>query len=135
MATGARRVGSGRGKSARSRSHGPRARPHQRGRQRAPRLLATLWLAIGDHEQAEKHALAAYRWAWADGEPYVQRYELTRTTELLQQLNVPIPNLPPYDPAKDEKLPWEDAVAAAIEKLKAEKEKRKGQAGVSPKKG
>ncbi|MCH7849905.1 MAG: hypothetical protein IIB53_16275, partial [Planctomycetes bacterium] len=33
-----------------------------------------------------------------------------------------IPDLPPYDPAKDEKLPWEDGVAAAIEKLRAEVE-------------
>ena len=86
------------------------------------RKLSQLWLALGDHEQAKHHALAAYKWAWADGEPYVRRYELTQTTELLRQLNVPIPNLPPYDPAKDEKLPWEDEVRAAIEKLRAEKE-------------
>ncbi len=88
----------------------------------AHRLLARLWLALGDTAQAKHHALAAYQWAWADGEPYVNRYELTQTTALLQQLNVPIPNLPPYDPTKDEKLPWEDEVRAAIEKLRAEKE-------------
>lgn len=103
----------------------PRREAEQLAQAREPshRLLATLWLAIGDHEQARLHALAAYKWAWADGEPYVNRYELTKTTELLRELDVPIPNLPPYDPAKDEKLPWEDAVAAAIEKLKAEKVK------------
>lgn len=66
-------------------------------------------------------SLLAYRWAWADGEPYVNRYELTKTTELLQQMNVPIPNLPPYDPAKDEPFPWEADVRAAIEKLRVEK--------------
>jgi tetratricopeptide (TPR) repeat protein len=87
----------------------------------AHRLLAQLWLALGDTKQAKEHALAAYKWAWADGEPYVNRYELTQTTELLRQMNVRIPNHPPYDPAKDEKLPWEDDVRAAIEKLKAEK--------------
>ncbi|MBX3450998.1 MAG: DUF4062 domain-containing protein [Planctomycetaceae bacterium] len=87
----------------------------------AHRLLARLWLALGDTEQAKKHALAAYKWAWADGEPYVNRYELTQTTELLRQMNVPIPNLPPYDPAKDEPLPWEADVRAAIQRLKAEK--------------
>ena len=70
----------------------------------------------------------AYRWAWADGEPYVNRYELTKTTELLEQMNVPIPDLPPYDPAKDEPFPWEADVRAAIEKLRAEKEaKEKGE--------
>jgi len=91
-------------------------------RQPAHRLLAQLWLALGDPEQAKHHALAAYRWAWADGEPYVHRYELTKTTLLLQKLNVPIPNLPPYDPAKDEPFPWEADVRAAIKKLRAEKE-------------
>jgi hypothetical protein len=40
---------------------------------------------------------------------------------LLENLGAEIPNLPPYDPAKDERLPWEDDVAAAIEKLRAEK--------------
>lgn len=85
------------------------------------RYLALLWLAIGDHEQAKQHALAAYRGAWADGEPYVNRYALTKATELLQQTNVPIPDLPPYDPAKDEPFSWEADVRAAIEKLRAEK--------------
>ena len=36
--------------------------------------LANLWLAIGDHEQAKKYALTAYKWVWNDGEPYVYRY-------------------------------------------------------------
>lgn len=87
----------------------------------ADRLLAMLHFAIGDFEAAKRHALAAYRWAWADGEPFVNRYELTKTTELLEQIKVPTPELPPYDPAQDEKLPWEDAITAAIEKLRAEK--------------
>jgi hypothetical protein len=96
-------------------------------RKPAHRRLADLWLAIGDREQAKKHALAAYRWAWADGEPYVHRYELNKATALLKQLGVEIPNLPPYDPAKDPKLPWEDEVEAAIAKLRAEKEAERQQ--------
>jgi hypothetical protein len=91
-------------------------------RQPAHRYLAMLWLAIGDRAKAEYHALAAYRWAWADGEPYVHRYELTQTTELLNELGLPIPKLPPYDAANDEPFRWEADVRAAIEKLKAEKE-------------
>jgi Domain of unknown function (DUF4062) len=87
----------------------------------AHRALADIWLAIGDREQATKHALAAYKWAWADGEPYVHRYELTKARALLEQLGVEIPNLPPYDPSKDEKFPCEDEVAGAIEKLRAAK--------------
>lgn len=83
--------------------------------------LAALWLAIGDRERATEHALAGYRWAWADGEPFVRRHSLNRAHALLEQLGVAIPALPPYDPTKDEKLPWEDAVAAAIQELQAEK--------------
>jgi hypothetical protein len=40
-------------------------------------------------------------------------------------MNVPVPVLPPYDPAKDEPFPWEADVRAAIEKLKAGKEAKK----------
>ena len=94
-------------------------------RKPAHRPLAELWLAIGDREQAETHAMAAYRWAWADGEPYVRRYELDKSRALLEKLGVEIPELPPYDPDKDEKLPWEDEVAAAIEKLRAENEAKR----------
>jgi hypothetical protein len=102
----------------------PRREAEQLANTRRPshRALADLWLAIGDREQAKKHALAAYKWAWADGEPYVHRYELTKSRALLEQLGAEIPNLPPYDPAKDGKFPCEDEVAAAIEKLRAEKE-------------
>ena len=102
----------------------PRREAEQLANTRRPshRDLADLWLAIGDREQAKKHALEAYKWAWADGEPYVHRYELNKARALLEKLGAEIPNLPPYDPAKDEKLPWEDDVAAAIEKLRAEKE-------------
>ena len=105
----------------------PREEAERLAQLRAPahRFLAQLWLALGDPSQAMHHALAAYKDAWADGEPYVKRYALTQTTELLRRMNVPIPNLPPYDPAKDEKPPWEADVRAAIEKLRAKKEANK----------
>ena len=89
------------------------------------RALAELWLVIGDAKQATQHAMAAYNWAWADGEPYVRRYALNKARALLDQLGVEIPKLSPYDPTRDEKLPWEDDLAAAIEKLRAEKEAEK----------
>jgi tetratricopeptide (TPR) repeat protein/predicted phosphodiesterase len=88
----------------------------------AHRELAELWLSIGIKELAKKYALEAYKWAWADGEPYVNRYELNKTIELLEKLDVEIPDLPHYDPEKDEKFPWEDDLVAAIEELRAEKE-------------
>lgn len=86
------------------------------------RGLAELWRLIGDTGRAKEHALAAYKWAWADGEPYVRRYELDKTRALLEQLEVEPPHLPSYDPVKDEPLPWETEVIAAIEKLRAQKE-------------
>lgn len=91
--------------------------PHQ--------ALAELWLAMGDRERAKGHALAAYKWAWGDGEPYVLRHQLNKARALLEQLGVEVPDLPPYDPAGDEKFAWEDKLAAAIEKLRAEKEEEK----------
>jgi hypothetical protein len=98
-------------------------------RRTSNRYLAMLWQAIGDGDRAKRHAHAAYKWAWADGEPYVHRYELTRTTKLLHQLNVPVPSLPPYGPAGDAAFPWEAGVRAAIEKLRVENEAESKQPG------
>lgn len=90
----------------------------------ANRPLAELWLAIGDRDRARKYALAAYTRAWADGEPYVLRAELTKSTELLTRLGESIPNLSPYDPTKDPPFEWEAEVEAAIERLKKENAER-----------
>mgnify|MGYP006077805251 CR=1 FL=1 len=68
--------------------------------------LAELWLAIGDKAQAIKQALAAYKWAWSDGEPYVQRWELNQAKALFQKLATPEPDLPDYDPTTAERFPW-----------------------------
>jgi hypothetical protein len=93
-------------------------------RKPADRELALLWRKIGDLEQAKQYALAAYQWAWADGEPYVNRYELDKSKELLCELGVPIPELPPYDPAKHAPFPWEADVRAGIAELNAAKAAR-----------
>ena len=84
------------------------------------RLLAMIWQALGDTEHATEAALAAYKRAWADGEPYVLRYELNKATELLEELGVPLPELQPYDAEADEPFPWEDDMLAAINRLCAE---------------
>jgi hypothetical protein len=80
---------------------------HFADRSLANRYLARLWQTLGELNQAKHHALAAYTLSWADGEPYVYRYELTKATELLHELGVPLPNLPAYDPAKDKPFSWE----------------------------
>jgi tetratricopeptide (TPR) repeat protein len=84
--------------------------------------LAVLWLAVGDAKQAKTHALAAYTWAWADGEPYVRRYRLDKARGLLEQLGAELPSLPSYDPDKDETLPWEQELADAVAKARTERE-------------
>lgn len=88
------------------------------GRDPAHLPLAELWHALADTKQATIHAKAAYRHAWADGEPYVRRHALDRAKTLLRQLGEDIPALPPYDPAQHPKKPWEDEITAAITKLR-----------------
>ena len=87
------------------------------GRAPAHLLLAELWRALGDTQQAAVHAEAAYRYAWGDGEPYIRRYDLERAETLLRQLGEDIPALPVYDPAQDPQNPWEDDIGAAITEL------------------
>jgi hypothetical protein len=77
-------------------------------------LLARLWLALGDTAQAGHHALAAYREAWADGEPYVRRYDLTQAQRMLGQLGLEVPCLSAHDPASDEPFLWEADIRAVI---------------------
>lgn len=72
--------------------------------------LAELWFVYDNREKAKQYALKAYKSAWADGEPFVFRHELKKATALITQLGMKIPELDPYDPAKDKKLPWEDDV-------------------------
>jgi tetratricopeptide (TPR) repeat protein len=101
----------------------PRQEAERLARQRTPAHLALgwLWQAIGDEGRAREQALAAYRWAWADGEPYVRRHDLERAAALLQELGAEPPELPPYDPAADPPFRWEGRVAAVIRELRAQK--------------
>ncbi|MBL4659088.1 MAG: DUF4062 domain-containing protein [Alcanivoracaceae bacterium] len=87
--------------------------------------LARLWVAIGDNKKAGKYALAAYKQAWSDGEPYVFRYSLNQATAILKKLQVAIPQLAPYDKCKKKIESWEQEVFVALEKLKAVKKEEK----------
>jgi 3',5'-cyclic AMP phosphodiesterase CpdA len=79
--------------------------------------LALLWLAAGNAEQAELHAIAAYKWAWADGAPYIHWYECALARTLLRQLGAELPKMPCFDPARSPVLSWEADVARAIKVL------------------
>jgi tetratricopeptide (TPR) repeat protein len=87
--------------------------------------VAKLWQALGEREKAVEHALRAHRWAVADGEPYVRRWELNRTRELLTELGAELPPVPQFDPAKHPSFPWEKDLLTAIEELRAEKKREK----------
>jgi hypothetical protein len=56
------------------------------------------------------YALAGYKWAWADGPPYYHHWDLQRCCAVLQALGEPEPQLPHFDPAKVEPIPYEPDV-------------------------
>ncbi|MBL7731705.1 MAG: metallophosphoesterase, partial [Chitinophagaceae bacterium] len=89
------------------------------------RPLAMLYQALGKREEAIQYAIKAYEKAWASGEPYVDRYELTQTTKLLEELGAEIPVLPPYSPDNDMYFDWEEDVKALVEKVRKENEEKK----------
>ncbi|WP_421796834.1 DUF4062 domain-containing protein [Haliscomenobacter sp.] len=86
--------------------------------------LAELWYAIGDQEEAAKHAVLAYQKYWGEGEPYVDRYFLDRSKKLMLEMGLEPPVLVPYDPKKVQKLPIEKEIVKALERLRKEKEEK-----------
>lgn len=72
--------------------------------------LAELYLALKQRDQARTHALAGYKWAWADGPPWCHHWDLQRCRAALAALGEPEPQLPPFDPAKIQPLDYESAI-------------------------
>ena len=111
-----------------------RARLLQGQRDEARRLLDTeliddisaaeVWLSLGEPDKARERALAAYRSAWGEGEPYANWDGLRRARAVLKALNEPEPVLPPFDPDKYEPAPQEAEIIAFIEELEAKKAKK-----------
>jgi hypothetical protein len=82
---------------------------------------AVVYLANQQYEEAKEAVLEFYTWAWAQGEPYVRRYELQQAQTLFKRLDVPEPQLPVWDESKYEPFENEAEIQAFIEKLKREK--------------
>lgn len=82
---------------------------------------AVVYKENGDFEEATEAALEFYKWAWADGEPYVNRWDLEQARKILVELDVEEPQLPVWDEAKYEPFAHEEEIRALIERLKAEK--------------
>ena len=89
---------------------------------------AEVWLALGEHDQAEETALAAYKWLWGEGAPYAH-YDLPRAEAVLKQLGVSVPALLLFDESQITHLPEEDRIIAFIEELEAEKAKKDAEEG------
>lgn len=85
---------------------------------------AEVWLSLGEPDKARERALAAYHWAWGEGEPYANWDGLRRARAVLEKLKEPEPALPPFDPDNYERLPQEAEIIAFIEELEAEKAKK-----------
>ncbi|MCY1063298.1 hypothetical protein OV090_00900 [Nannocystis sp. RBIL2] len=83
------------------------------------RLLAEAHLALGEPDLARPLALAAYRFAWGDGPPFASFDGLRQCTRLLEQLGLPLPELPPFDPARSPQIACEAEIEAFIADLAA----------------
>ncbi len=80
-----------------------------------------VFTALGEQAEARSYVDAAYREAWADGPPYAYFHELRRIRAALQTLDMPEPQLPPFDPKKVFPVPYEAEILAFIEELKRER--------------
>ena len=78
---------------------------------KAAGAVADLWSALGERNLAVEHGRRAHRWAVADGEPYVRRYDLERVRALLTSLGAALPEVPKYDPSTAITYAWENKCA------------------------
>jgi tetratricopeptide (TPR) repeat protein len=84
-------------------------------------LRAELLLSLGDKESAQTHALSAYREVWGEGFPYVDYLDLLDCRNVFEELGVPEPQLPPFNPEKAQPVRFEAELRAYIDKVKQQK--------------
>ena len=76
--------------------------------------------------KAREFVRRAYPLAWADGPPYIHWHELNRCRELMSSLGETEPQLPAFDPAKVEPIPYEAEIRTLIEKEPGRHSPRRG---------
>jgi hypothetical protein len=69
--------------------------------------LAELHFELGDRDKARGHALAGYKWWWADGPPWCWHWHLETCRAVMRALGEPEPQLPPFDPARIKPIEYE----------------------------
>jgi hypothetical protein len=89
------------------------------------RHLAELWIALGRPDEAKKYAIAAYRWAWAEGEPFVRRNELEKANDLIHTLGIEPPILKSFEADEKRETTWELDLKQAIEEIQQRTQKER----------
>ena len=79
---------------------------------------AEIYLALGDAAQAAHYATLAYEAAWTDGVPFVWWWRLERARKVLETLDAPVPDMPPFTEDHIEKVPYEAEIYEFIEELR-----------------
>lgn len=79
---------------------------------------AETYLMMGDNQQAAQYAAMAYETAWADGPPFVWWWRLERARQVLEQVQAPVPDMPPFDEDRIEKVPYEADIYSFIGELR-----------------
>ncbi|HEV2811380.1 MAG TPA: DUF4062 domain-containing protein, partial [Acidimicrobiales bacterium] len=69
-----------------------------------------------DRDDAHALALASYEDAWGDGPPFAASAELKEATELLEEMDIPLPSLPTTDPNAIT-IPHEPELRAFVERI------------------
>jgi len=81
---------------------------------------AEVFLEIGERDRARDLAVSAYELAWGDGPPFSSWDELRRARVVLEELGIPEPEAPPFDPERVEPIPFAEGVRKVIEELQAQ---------------
>ncbi|MCU0465657.1 MAG: DUF4062 domain-containing protein [Anaerolineae bacterium] len=88
---------------------------------------AEVWFDLRELDKAQERALEAYKWAWADGPPYIHWRYLERAKKVLDALGEPYPDLPLFDPSKVEPIPHEAEILTFIKKYKKDLKRKDSQ--------
>jgi len=87
--------------------------------------LAELYLELGEPDKARQHAQAGYDWYRADGPPFTDHWNLQRCCAVLARLNEPVSDPPPFDPAKQDPIPFEADILRLLREHEAKQKSNK----------
>src|SRR5262249_31397867 len=80
--------------------------------------IAEVFTLTGEIDLSKKYALEAYKFSWADGEPYCWWWGVKRAIKTLIVLKIPIPHLPVYEGKNVASIPHEIEIRDFIKEQK-----------------